>query len=114
MSTNTNSHSADLMANKDKVSASFKELVAGTEDLLRTTASYTGEEIEGARKRLKRQLESARSVAGDWESTAAERYRNVSAATDEYVHENAWKSIGLAALVGLLLGACISSGNDRR
>jgi ElaB/YqjD/DUF883 family membrane-anchored ribosome-binding protein len=53
-------------------------------------------------------------MAGTWESTAAERYRYVADATDEYVHENAWKSIGMAAVVGLLLGACLSSGHDRR
>ena len=81
----TNSHSAEILANKDKVASSFRELVAGTEDLLRSTASYTGEEVEDARKRLKRQLEAARSAAGDWEQTAAERYRRVSAVTDEYV-----------------------------
>ncbi|HTJ99367.1 MAG TPA: DUF883 family protein [Bordetella sp.] len=111
---NSNSHSAELLANKEKVAASLRELMAGTEDLLRSTASYTGEEVERARERLKSQLENARSMAGTWESTAAERYRYVADATDEYVHENAWKSIGMAAVVGLLLGACLSSGHDRR
>lgn len=111
---NSNSHSAELMASKDKVASSLRELMAGTEELLRSTASYTGEEVERARQRLKGQLENARSMAGEWETTAAERYRYVADATDEYVHENAWKSIGIAALVGLLLGACLSSGGDRR
>lgn len=111
---NSNSHSAELLASKDKVTTSLRELMAGTEELLRSTASYTGEEVERARQRLKTQLENARSMAGTWESTAAERYRHVADATDEYVHENAWKSIGLAALVGVLLGACLSAGNDRR
>jgi ElaB/YqjD/DUF883 family membrane-anchored ribosome-binding protein len=110
---NTNSHSAELLASKERVASSIRELMGGTEELLRSTASYTGEEIEAARRRLRSQLESARSIAGEWEGTAAERYRRVSAATDEYVHENAWKSVGLAALVGLLLGACLVSG-DRR
>jgi ElaB/YqjD/DUF883 family membrane-anchored ribosome-binding protein len=111
---NANSHSADLLASKDRVASSLRDLMAGTEELLRSTASYTGEEIDIARRRLKTQLESARNMAGQWEGTAAERYRRVSAVTDEYVHENAWKSIGLAALVGLLLGACLASGSDRR
>ncbi|MFC4276938.1 DUF883 family protein [Achromobacter aloeverae] len=109
----SNSHTAEVIANKEKVAASLRELMAGTEDLLRSTASYTGEEVEGARKRLRRQLDAARSMAGEWEQSASERYRRASAVTDEYVHENAWKSIGVAALVGLLLGACLTSG-DRR
>ncbi|OZI33954.1 hypothetical protein CAL29_10325 [Bordetella genomosp. 10] len=109
----SNSHTAEIVANKEKVAASFRELVAGTEDLLRSTASYTGEEVEEARRRLRRQLETARGMAGEWEQSASERYRRASELTDQYVHENAWKSIGVAALVGLLLGACLSSG-DRR
>jgi ElaB/YqjD/DUF883 family membrane-anchored ribosome-binding protein len=88
--------------------------MAGTEDLLRSTASYTGEEIESTRRRLKSQLDNARSTAGIWEGHAAERYRKAADFTDEYVHENAWKSIGVAALVGLVLGACLAAGNDRR
>lgn len=111
---NSNSHSAELLASKDKVATSLRELMAGTEELLRSTASYTGEEIEHARQRLKTQLETARGMAGTWESNAAERYRRAADFTDEYVHENAWKSIGVAALVGLLLGACLASGGDRR
>ncbi|ARP86177.1 DUF883 family protein [Bordetella genomosp. 9] len=110
---NTNSHSAELLASKEKVATSLRELMSGTEELLRSTASYTGEEIDRARQRLKGQLESARSLAGTWESNAAERYRRVSSATDDYVHENAWKTIGVAALVGALIGAWLASG-DRR
>jgi ElaB/YqjD/DUF883 family membrane-anchored ribosome-binding protein len=110
----SNSHRAELLASKDKVSSNLRELIAGTEELLRSTASYTGEEIEHARQRLKTQLDAARSTAGAWENNAAERYRRAAGYTDEYVHENAWKSIGVAALVGLLLGACLASGSDRR
>lgn len=111
---NSNSHSAEILASKEKVANSLRELMAGTEELLRSTASYTGEEVERARQRLKGQLENARNLAGSWESTAAERYRYVADATDEYVHENTWKSIGIAALAGLLVGALLSSGHDRR
>jgi ElaB/YqjD/DUF883 family membrane-anchored ribosome-binding protein len=111
---NSNSHSEEVLASKDKVATSLRELMAGTEDLLRSTASYTGEEVERARKRLKTQLETARGMAGTLEETAAERYRRAADFTDGYVHENTWKSIGIAALVGLLLGACLTSGSDRR
>jgi ElaB/YqjD/DUF883 family membrane-anchored ribosome-binding protein len=108
------SRAARLMDKKDDVATSLRDLASGAEDLLRSTASYTGDEIEVARKRLKRQLEAARDIGDDWTQNAKERYRQASALTDEYVHENAWKSIGVAVLLGLALGACLMAGNGRR
>ncbi|WP_368931732.1 YqjD family protein [Achromobacter xylosoxidans] len=92
----------------------LRDLIAGTESLLRSTASYGGTEIEAARDRLKQQLDAARAEACGWEKHAWRRAREVSAATDGYVHENAWKSIAGAVLVGALAGACLMSEARRR
>ncbi|HEY9270968.1 MAG TPA: DUF883 family protein, partial [Achromobacter sp.] len=51
---------AEMALHRERVSDSFHELLAGTEDLLRSTATYTGSEIEAARARLKRQVAEAR------------------------------------------------------
>ncbi len=104
---------AEMSLHRERVSDSFHELLAGTEDLLRSTASYTGSEIEAARAKLKRQLADARESAGDWEGAARERARRATAYADEYVHEHAWKSVGVAALVGALLGCFLASGGRR-
>ena len=99
---NRKNQRAEIALHRDRVNDSFQELLAGTEDLLRSTASYTGSEIEAARSRLKRQLADARESAGDWEGAALERARRAKAYADEYVHENAWKSVGVATLVGVV------------
>ena len=80
---------------------------------VRATATYTGSEIEAARERLKRQLAEARESAGEWETAARQRARRASVYADEVVHEHAWKSAGVAALVGVLLGCCLASGGRR-
>ena len=100
---NRKSQRAEIALHRARVSDSFQELLAGTEDLLRSTASYTGSEIEAARERLKRQLAEARESAGEWETAARQRARRASVYADEVVHEHAWKSAGVAALVGVLL-----------
>ena len=97
---NRKSQRAEIALHRARVSDSFQELLAGTEDLLRSTASYTGSEIEAARERLKRQLAEARESAGEWETAARQRARRASVYADEVVHEHAWKSAGVAALVG--------------
>lgn len=104
---------AEMALHRERVSDSFHELLAGTEDLLRSTASYTGSEIEAARSRLKRQLSEARESAGEWEGVARERARRAAACADDYVHEHTWKSVGVAALAGALLGCFLMSGGRR-
>ncbi len=105
-------HRAEIALHRERVAGSFQELLAGTEDLLRSTASYSGSEIDAARAKLKAQIENARESAGEWEGVARERARRATAHADEYVHEHAWKSVGLAALAGVLLG-CLLTGTRR-
>ena len=48
----------------------------------------------------------------DWQKKAKETARTMGEATDEYVHENAWTSIALAAVVGCIVGFLISRSRD--
>ncbi|HEY2083576.1 MAG TPA: hypothetical protein VGI88_12390 [Verrucomicrobiae bacterium] len=48
----------------------------------------------------------------DFQQRAAETARNVREATDEYVHENAWTSVAIAALAGCLIGFFLGRGRD--
>ncbi|TFL08454.1 DUF883 family protein [Pusillimonas caeni] len=104
----------DADAKREDVSSSFKDLISSAEELLRSTASYSGAEIEAARGRLKNQLELARLEAGNYRHTLKESYHAVSQATDECVHEHAWKAVCIAGVIGLLLGKCLSSDHMRR
>jgi len=97
-----------------RMKGGLRELVAGAEDLLRSTASYGGADIESTRDRLKRQLDAAREQADAWERSAVGRYRQVSSATDHYVHDHAWKTAGLAIILGVAIGACLASDHWRR
>jgi len=95
---------AEVAAHRAKLERDFRELLAGTEALLRSTASYGGEEIESVRDRLRHQLDRARDTARDWERGAVQTYRHASAGTEAYVHDNVWKSLGIAAVAGALIG----------
>lgn len=104
----------DFFQPADNSARTIRELISGTEALLRSTASYGGSEIEAARDGLKQQLEAAREHAKGWERAAWDRARQASHAADEYVHENAWKSLAGAALIGVLAGVCLMSDHKRR
>lgn len=88
----------------------LRDLVEGAEELLRSTAAYGGAEMEGARDRLKHQLERARSQVGGWSGRAGDRYRRAADVADGYVHENGWKVAAAGIVLGVLLGVCLGRG----
>ena len=92
---------------KDKLVADLKLVVADAEDLLAATASQTGEKIAELRERMQGNLRVARIKLADAEAAVREKTRQVAKATDNYVHENPWRSIGIAAGVGLVVGLLI-------
>jgi ElaB/YqjD/DUF883 family membrane-anchored ribosome-binding protein len=103
---------ANVNDTNDRLSDDLKDLVAASEELLRSTASYAGDEVDGARAKLKRQLDQARGAANGWQRVAAEKAGRLSAVSNEYVHENTWKSIGIAALVGAAISLLVRGNRD--
>lgn len=103
----------DIEEKRDEVAANLKELIASADDLLRTTASYSGAEIEAARERLSQQLERAKADAQDYRQSLKAGLQTVAQATDECVHKHAWTAVGVAAIFGLLVGKCLGADPRR-
>ena len=93
---------------KEKLMEDLKVVVTDAEELLKATASQTGERIAAARAKTEESLRVARVRLADAQAALVERTKIAAKATDEYVHENPWKAVGIAAVAGLLLGALIS------
>lgn len=97
---------------KQKLMNDFNEVVSDTEQLLKTVAGAGSEKTQALRASVEHSLQNAKARLQQFEREAVERTRATAKATDEYVHENPWRSVGIAAglgafiglLVGLLLG----------
>lgn len=89
---------------RDKLIADFKVVIADAEELLRLTAGQAGERLTEVRSRLNERLTSAKGRVFDADSVLREQTRKVAEATDDYVHQNPWQSVGVAAGVAFLLG----------
>ncbi|MBU0601015.1 MAG: DUF883 family protein [Gammaproteobacteria bacterium] len=89
---------------KEKLVTDLKLVIADAEELLRVTASQAGEKVGELRVRMQENLTSARHRLADAEAALKEKSREVARATDDYVHEHPWRSIGVAAGAGLLIG----------
>jgi len=93
---------------KEKLAADLKVVVADAEELLRATASQAGEKVGVARERIQASLASARVKLADTERAVLDQTKIAAKATDEYVRENPWQAVGVAAVIGFLLGALIT------
>jgi ElaB/YqjD/DUF883 family membrane-anchored ribosome-binding protein len=101
--TNTVEH-----VSKQKLMEDLSAVVADAEELLKATASQTGERIAAARARAEESLRVAKVRMADAQAAVVEQAKVAAKQADAYVHENPWKAAGIAAAVGVLIGALIS------
>lgn len=90
--------------NRDKFVQDMKVVIADAEELLRATANQAGEKIGVARERIQDHIHDAKVKLAEVEAVLTERAKQAARYTDDYVHENPWRAIGVAAGIGLLLG----------
>ena len=93
--------------NKDQLINDFKVVVADAEALLKATANSGGEKLAGVRAKAEESLSIAKARLLDVQDEVLARTKEAAKATDEYVHENPWQSIGIAASVGVVIGLLI-------
>jgi ElaB/YqjD/DUF883 family membrane-anchored ribosome-binding protein len=86
----------------------LKVIAQDVEELLKATAGQAGEKIATARARAEESLRSAQSRLAEASDEVTARARAATTAADDYVHDNPWQAIGLAAGVAFLLGCLIS------
>lgn len=102
--------SAKEEVTKEKLMHDLSVVVSDAEELLRATASHASEKMPAIRARIQENLASAKERLEAAQHKAIEKTRAAAKATDDYVHENPWKSVGIAAGVGLVIGMLISRG----
>ncbi len=108
MSTNSTSVQGDI--SKEKLMQDLQLVVADAEELLRATAGQAGEKVSAARVRIEESLGAAKQRLADTQDAMLEKTRQAARVTDEYVHDNPWRAVGIAAGVGLVVGMLISRG----
>lgn len=92
---------------KEMLVNDFKVVVADAEALLKATANQGGEKVAEIRVRTEESLKAAKARIAEAQSVVIAKSKEAAKVTDEFVHENPWKSIGFAASVGLIVGLLI-------
>ncbi len=112
MNTNVTGVHGDV--SKEKLMQDLRVVVADAEELLRATAGQAGEKLSEkmstTRERIQENLSAAKARLISAEAVVVARTKQAAKATDEYVHENPWKSVGVGAAVGVIVGMLIARG----
>ena len=93
---------------REQLMSDLKSVIGDAEQWLRNGSQMTGEELAAAKAKFERTLINAKADLIRLEEAVVERTKVAAKATDEYVHENPWKAVGIGAAVGLALGVLIS------
>jgi ElaB/YqjD/DUF883 family membrane-anchored ribosome-binding protein len=96
----------------EKLMQDLKAVVHDTEELMKATAGDASESVSTARARAADSLRQAKARVIEIEQDLAARARAAAQATNEYVHENPWPSIGVAAGAGFVVGLLIGRRRD--
>ena len=104
------SHAAKELASG--ISNEFKSFLTDVEDLVKETTTLTGEDLTRAKAKLSARIGAAKdsvTAAGVAISESVSKSaRKAASTTDEFVHDQPWKSISIGAGIGLLLGFVLS------
>lgn len=95
--------------NKERLVNDLRTLVADAEELLKATATQAGEKISQARQKIEQSLTEGRKALADAEKTLVMKSKECAEIADDYVRENPWSAVGIAAAIGLLFGLMIRS-----
>ena len=93
---------------KEQLVYDMKVVVSDAEEILRETKGVAGEKIAELRERIAVRLRDAKMRIADADEILRDRTKAAARATDDYVNDNPWRAVGIAAGVGLLLGVIIA------
>jgi len=85
----------------------FSAVLGEAEDMLKKAATETGDKARDLRSQVEAKLLTAKLRLQEIEGQALDQAKAAAKATDEYVHDNPWQAIGVAAAVGFLIGLVI-------
>jgi len=92
----------------EKLVSDMRAVIVDAEDLLKATASQTGERIERVRAKAQESLRTAREQLEMSGEDLVTQVRAAAAEVGDEVRSHPWATAGVAAGIGLLVGMLVS------
>jgi ElaB/YqjD/DUF883 family membrane-anchored ribosome-binding protein len=92
--------------------SSINEFLDNVDDLAKAIQNVETPEIARVRAKVKMALGAAKSALYDGASQVRGQARQATRTADTYVRDNPWQVVGIAAVVGVVLGIMMSRRSD--
>jgi ElaB/YqjD/DUF883 family membrane-anchored ribosome-binding protein len=92
----------------EKLFEDLQTVVRDAEALLKATAGQAGDKLQEVRARAEDSVRQAKSRIHSLEQDALRSGKELVDSTEDYVKQNPWQALGVAAGVGLVLGVLLS------
>lgn len=89
---------------KAVASGEIKNLIADVEDLMARISDLKDADVVRVRSKVLRAVDAAKASLTDGADTIKRQAQQVASTADDYVHDSPWQAIGIAALVGAVVG----------
>jgi ElaB/YqjD/DUF883 family membrane-anchored ribosome-binding protein len=89
---------------KAAASSEVKNLLADVEDLMARIADLKDADVVRVRSKVQRAVDATKQSLADGADALRQRAHDVASTADDYVRDSPWQAIGIAALVGAVVG----------
>jgi ElaB/YqjD/DUF883 family membrane-anchored ribosome-binding protein len=89
---------------KAAAATEIKSLIADVEDLMARIADLKDADVVRVRGKVQRAVDATKQSLADGADALRQRAQDVASTADDYVRESPWQAVGIAALVGAVVG----------
>jgi ElaB/YqjD/DUF883 family membrane-anchored ribosome-binding protein len=89
---------------KAAASSEIKSLIADVEDLMARIADMKDADVMRVRSKVQRAVDATKQSLADGAEAIREHAQGVASTADDFVRDSPWQAVGLAALVGAVVG----------
>jgi ElaB/YqjD/DUF883 family membrane-anchored ribosome-binding protein len=100
--------SATNATGTNPIARDIQNVVSDAQELLKTVQSEGGSKLADVKAKVQTQLDSAKQMLGELQTTVKDGATVAMDTTDAYVRTNPWRAVGIGAAFGLLVGFLIA------
>jgi ElaB/YqjD/DUF883 family membrane-anchored ribosome-binding protein len=94
----------DTMGSSSPIARDIQNVVTDAQELLKTVQSEGGSKLADVKVKVQQQLDSAKQMIGQMQTTVNDGAKVAIDTTDAYVRSNPWRAVGISAALGALIG----------
>jgi ElaB/YqjD/DUF883 family membrane-anchored ribosome-binding protein len=93
---------------KATASVEIKNLLADVEELVARIADMQDADLERVRDKVQRAVDAAKQSLSEGADSVRRQAQTVADSADDYIRESPWQAVGIAALVGAVVGMLLT------